>query len=246
MGTKEDKAASHTKPIKWISNNTPVSSIFDDIYFSTDNGLEESKVVFIDGIDAPQIWENKNNFTICELGFGTGLNLFNTMKFWIETTNSQQHLTYIATEKYPLEEDEIKKAVYWPELKPYVDAFLPQYPSDLNILFDGRVTVKLLFGDSAKMLSEQKFMVDAWYLDGFAPRKNPDMWSGDIFSQIERLSHHGSRVATFTAAGFVRRALSEKGFRMSKRAGYGKKREMLGGEYEGDINNVFPRNKSAL
>lgn len=217
--------------IEWQNDKTPRSKIYDDIYFSSDDGLAESQTVFIDGIGAPKVWEAENQFTICELGFGTGLNFLNTVKLWLETTSEDQKLNYVATEKHALDKEDIRKIIYWEELQLVQNVFLEQYPSSTIKLFKDRVSLKLLFGDSLEMLKQEKDKVDAWYLDGFAPNRNPEMWSPELFAEIARLSNHDTVLATFTAAGFVRRGLSEAGFQMSKRAGFGRKREMLKGIY---------------
>lgn len=213
------------------NNNKLYSKKFDDIYFSPDDGLGESKAVFLDGINAPECWHDKKTFTISELGFGAGLNFLLTAKLWCETTTHDQTLIYNSTEKYPLSGEQIDDVIGWQELRPYVSELLVGYPKN-NELFSGRIKLNILLGDSAAMLSQQNFKSNAWYLDGFAPSKNPEMWSDEIFSEMAKLSANGSRVATFTAAGYVRRGLQNAGFEMQKRSGFGKKREMLSGTFE--------------
>ena len=219
--------------LEWQNGNVPRSSVFDDIYYSSDGGLSESKAVFLDGINAPEVWRGKKDFIICQLGFGTGLNFLNTLKLWLENSSRDQTLHYLATELYPLQSSAIERAIHWPALSDYKHAFLKYYPLPEFELFDERVKFKLLKGDSKEQLEKMKCSVDAWFLDGFAPRKNPDMWSSEIFNEMARLSREGTQVATFTAAGFVRRGLSGAGFKMTKRPGFGKKREMMSGEYQG-------------
>lgn len=215
--------------IHWQDDGSPKSLIYDDIYFSTDNGMAESKAVFLEGIDAPDVWQGRDQFTICELGFGTGLNFLNTVRLWMENSTENQQLNYITTELHPLAKVEIEKAVHWSELKDYKRDFLAHYPSPSFTLYDGRVSFEFLIGDCVQSLAESEAKIDAWYMDGFAPAKNPDMWSDEIFNHMARLSNDGARVATFTSAGFVRRGLSLVNFKMSKKPGYGKKREMLSG-----------------
>ena len=215
--------------IHWQDDAIPRSSLYDDIYFSTENGIEESKAVFLDGIDAPDVWQGCDQFTICELGFGTGLNFLNTVKMWMENSTINQRLIYFATELHPLSKVEIDRAVHWDELEGHKIDFLEHYPKPSFTLYDGQVSFQLLCGDCAESLKASSTKIDAWYMDGFAPAKNPDMWSDEIFTQMARLSNEGSRVATFTSAGFVRRGLSAANFHMTKRKGYCKKREMLSG-----------------
>ncbi|MBT5187680.1 MAG: tRNA (5-methylaminomethyl-2-thiouridine)(34)-methyltransferase MnmD [Kordiimonadaceae bacterium] len=217
--------------IFWQDDGSPRSQIYDDIYFSPENGLEESQEVFLNGIGAPEVWDGKDQFTIYELGFGTGLNFLLTMKLWLQNSSENQTLMYFATEMHPLSKVEMNKAVHWPELKYLKDEFLTQYPAKDVSLCNGRIRFHLLIGDSGECLRQSHVKADAWYLDGFAPAKNPDMWSDDIFKQMARLSNQDAKVATFTSAGFVRRGLSAVNFKMSKRKGYGKKREMLCGKY---------------
>ena len=217
--------------LKWENGITPKSKIFDDIYFSTDDGREESKAVFLSGIAAPQVWLEYDDFTICELGFGTGLNFFNTAALWMKHSTPDQCLTYFATELYPLNKDDIERAISWPDLNELKSEFLFSYPVENFSLCQGRIKLRLLLGSSEDILLKLRNKVDAWYLDGFAPKKNPDMWTDVIFTQMARLSKPNAKVATFTAAGFVRRGLSNAGFQVFKREGYGKKREMLGGVY---------------
>jgi tRNA 5-methylaminomethyl-2-thiouridine biosynthesis bifunctional protein len=221
------------KIVEWQENNTPQSLLYGDIYYSTEDGLAESKAVFLDGIGAPDVWQGRSGFTICELGFGTGLNFLNTVKLWLETTDENQKLYYYATEKYPLLRVEIQRAISYPELANFRDHMIEQYPEPSVQYFDGRVSLNLLIGDSLTILSKADFKADAWFLDGFAPSKNPDMWSCSLFREIARLSAMDAKLTTFTAAGAVRRGLGEVGFQMVKRPGYGKKREMLKGDFTG-------------
>ncbi|MDA9770845.1 tRNA (5-methylaminomethyl-2-thiouridine)(34)-methyltransferase MnmD [Emcibacteraceae bacterium] len=204
------------------------SKEFDDIYFSPEDGIGESKAVFLDGINAPECWKDKKAFTVSELGFGSGLNFLLTAKLWCETTSPDQQLIYYSTEKYPLDKSQIEVALEWQDLQPYVSELLEDYPNN-DFLFNGRIKLKILLGDSLEQLRFQNFKSDAWYLDGFAPSKNPDMWSDEIFNEMARLSNQKAQVATFTAAGFVKRGLQKVGFQMDKRPGFGKKREMLTG-----------------
>jgi tRNA 5-methylaminomethyl-2-thiouridine biosynthesis bifunctional protein len=206
------------------------SKVFDDIYFSTDDGIGESKAVFLEGIEAPEVWKNTNKFTICELGFGTGLNFLNTVNNWIKHSDHNQMLHYIAIEKHPLDNVEIDEAVYWDELAKIKRIMLQQYPEG-GCIWDNRVILTLLIGDVSDQLMQMNEKIDAWYLDGFAPSKNPDMWTDEVFKLVAERSKPSAKLATFTAAGFVRRGLEKVGFSMYKRSGFGKKREMLAGEF---------------
>ncbi|MDG1996434.1 MAG: tRNA (5-methylaminomethyl-2-thiouridine)(34)-methyltransferase MnmD [Emcibacteraceae bacterium] len=207
------------------------SKIYDDIYFSTDDGLGESKAVFLDGIGAPQVWKNAKEFIICELGFGTGLNFLNTINEWITHSDNNQILHYIAIEKHPLDKSDIDEAIYWEELAEIKRVMLQKYPKGERF-FDNRVKLTILVGDVGDQLIQLNEKIDAWYLDGFAPRKNPAMWTDEVFKLVAKCSKPSAKLATFTAAGFVRRGLEDAGFIMHKRPGFGKKREMLAGEFD--------------
>ncbi len=227
----------------WQNNDTPTSKRFGDVYFSSDDGLMESRHVYLDTIGAPEIWSNmaqdNSHFTLLENGFGTGLNFIITCHEWLKTASPGARLIYIATEKYPLNKKDIARALSrWPELSPEKNELLNNYPSltqgfKSRELFSGRIKLLLLIGESVTSLKQLEARVDAVYLDGFAPSCNPDMWSVDLFSEIARLAAPNCRLATFTAASQVRRDLEDVGFNMSKSAGFGKKREQMQGEYNG-------------
>ena len=221
--------------IDWSVENVPRSQRFGDLYFSKLDGLEETKYVFLTGNKLPESWKCKDRFIIAETGFGTGLNFFATWKLWRETSSRNSNLTYYSIEKFPLAISQIMKSINrWSELEPLLEEFKKVYgPTAFNsqtILFDkGRVTLKILFGDVRDQLSQATFSSDAWFLDGFAPSHNPEMWSDGVFREVARLSQKGTRLATFTAASAVRRGLVDVGFDMVKMPGFGRKREMLTG-----------------
>ncbi len=223
--------------------NVPRSKEFDDVYFSVEDGLAESRYVFLKGNDLPNAWNNREHFIICESGFGTGLNFLAVLKLWLEHDIDQRpkNLHFISFEKYPLGRGFIKDVLScWEELSEVLAKLLAVYPSDLtgNIyeipVIDG-VKLTLIFGDINDELPKLKTQIDCWFLDGFKPSSNPDMWSKTIFENMARLSVTGSSFATFTAAGFVRRGLEECGFEVRKIKGFGRKREMLIGSYRSYI-----------
>jgi tRNA 5-methylaminomethyl-2-thiouridine biosynthesis bifunctional protein len=221
--------------LDWIEGRDPQSKRFGDIYFSTANGLAESRHVFLDGIGAPEIWSGRAVFSIGETGFGTGLNFLNTWKQWEQTAPSDAILSYTAIEGFPLSVDDLARALgAFPELENYARQLIDLYPSPHPgfhqiTLGGGRIKLLLLFGNVAEMLSSLVGEMDAWYLDGFAPAKNPDMWTDQVLAAIAGRSRPGARLATFTAAGNVRRSLEALGFEIEKVAGYGRKRECLRG-----------------
>ena len=236
--------------IEW-RNGQPYASKFQDVYFSTDNGLLESEYVFLLGNDLSTRWQQPNiqKFIIAETGFGTGLNFLCAAKLWLESTPSNATLHYISVEKYPLSLENIMAALaLWPELSRLSQPLLTQYKSLFKdskaILFNNRVQLSLLIGDATQRLSVINEAVDAWFLDGFSPAKNPDIWQAPIFEQMARLSNSESTFSTFTSAGEVRRGLIKAGFKVCKRPGFGKKREMLIGQFLGNKKTLDSKNVS--
>lgn len=233
--------------LNW-KDEQPFSTQYQDIYFSTENGLEETQFVFLAQNDLKARFStfNGDGFTVVETGFGTGLNFLSTWQLWVECEPKNGCLNFVSTEKYPLTIDDLTKALaYWPTLASYSRQLIAQYqwltPGFHQLSFaDGTVTLTLLIGDVAETLPQLKAHVDAWFLDGFAPAKNPEMWSTALFQQMAKLSHHGTTFSTFTSAGDVRRSLQTVGFVVEKTPGFGRKREMLKGRYEGNVVTSNP------
>jgi tRNA 5-methylaminomethyl-2-thiouridine biosynthesis bifunctional protein len=233
--------------IEW-KQGQPFSAEFDDVYFSKDGGIAETEHVFLKQNGLPDLWKGRQSFTIAETGFGTGLNFLTTVKHWLNTADSESKLHYLSIENFPLSKKDLKQALsVWPEFSGLLEELLEKYPPavagfhQLN-LFDNRVTLILMFGDVEDMLPQCDAKVDAWYLDGFSPDKNPQMWSESVFQQIARLSYENTTFSTYTVAGFVRRGLNQAGFEVKKVKGFGSKREMLTGllSKKPDIKNAQP------
>ena len=224
----------HAK-IEW-QQGQPVSQQFEDIYFSRQGGAAETEHVFLKHNDLPERWLNCERFVIAETGFGTGLNFLITLKHWLDTAPENARLHYFSVEKYPLTRADLKQALSeWPDYKALADQLIEAYPPAVNgfhpISFcHQRVTLVLMLGDVETMLAQMNASVDAWYLDGFAPGKNPDMWSKQVFQQIADHSHEHTSFSTYTAVGDVRRGLGDVGFEISRVKGHGNKREMLAGK----------------
>jgi tRNA 5-methylaminomethyl-2-thiouridine biosynthesis bifunctional protein len=221
--------------IDW-DETAPRSRDYGDIYFSTAGAIDETHHVFLQGNDLPQRWQACPRFCIGETGFGTGLNFLCTLNEWLQSAPPGARLDYLSVEKHPLTRTDLQRALSaWPTLKALATELLEHYPPlahgmHQRQLLNGRVTLTLLFGDAAEMLADiESRQVDAWYLDGFAPSRNPDMWNHALFAQIARLSRIEATCATFTAAGIVRRGLQQAGFSMEIRPGHGRKRDMLTG-----------------
>ena len=217
----------------------PRSTQFDDVYFSADGGPDETLHVFLNGNNLPAAWQGRPRFTIGETGFGTGLNFLLAWELFEKTTQTGAFLDFVSVEKFPMGAEEIRHGLApWAErLEPYLSKMLEQYPIRVpgfhRMVFDNRVALTLIFDDANDALPEIDGQVDAWFLDGFTPAKNPDMWSEKVFSEIARLSHAGTSFATFTAAGFVKRGLQAAGFTVEKRKGFGRKRDMMAGHFNG-------------
>ena len=224
--------------IEW-RDGQPFASEFQDVYFSTDNGLLETDYVFLQGNHLAERWLDSDlkTFNIAETGFGTGLNFLCVVNTWLSTSPMNAKLHYISAEKYPLSLQDISTALnLWPQLKAVSEPLLAQYKnlisgSNTIFLYDNRVQLSLLIGDATACFSKVTYQVDAWFLDGFAPAKNPDMWQIELYQQMARLSNASTTFATFTSAGNVRRGLMNAGFNVRKRTGFGKKREMLIGNF---------------
>ena len=237
--------------LEFNAEGTPVSRDFDDVYFSNDNGLEETRYVFLNGNHILSRFPDhpRSQFVVAESGFGTGLNFLTLWQAFAHFRTAHpdatlQRLHFISFEKFPLTQDDlILSHQHWPELAPFAEQLQKQWPLPLAgchrlIMDEGRVTLDLWLGDINALTEtlddslNQK--VDAWFLDGFAPAKNPEMWNDNLFSAMARLVRPGGTFATFTCAGFVRRGLKEAGFSVQKVKGFGRKREMLVGVMEQD------------
>lgn len=231
--------------ILWQDDGTPRSARFGDVYFSARDGLAETRHVFLGGGGAPQVWQDARDFTLAETGFGTGLNFLATWALWRMTAAADARIHFVSAEAFPMCRDDMARALArWPELGRERDELIAAYPLRRPgvhhlVLDGGRVRLTLLFGEAAEMFAALDMEVDAWFLDGFAPSRNPDMWRPQLFRQVARLSKPGARLATFTVAGAVRRGLAEVGFGVEKRPGFGGKRECLTARFEGSQHD-FP------
>ena len=220
-------------------DGVPVSERFGDVYFSAAGGLAETRHTYLLGNGLPARWTHAERFTIVETGFGTGLNFLAAWQAWQTRAPAGARLHYVAVEKHPLSRDDLARAgARWPELASLLRELTGVYPPPVPGFHrlhvdDGRVALTLLFGDAAAMLARLDATANAFFLDGFAPAKNPEMWTGALFRELARLAANGATLATYTVAGDVRRSLADAGFRLEKRAGFGPKREMLVGVFAG-------------
>lgn len=222
--------------LKW-NGNQPYSLEFNDVYYSSDDGLAETDYVFIQHNLLTERFANlqTTEFTIIETGFGTGLNCFCAAQHFIDHAPVNTSLRFISIERHPLHPEGLMKANQnWPmfdALASELQTVYEQLTDGLNQfkLCDGRIQLDLWIGDASECLPQIQITANALFLDGFAPSKNSGMWSEALFNQIARLSKANTTFATFTSAGDVRRQLQRIGFLVNKTKGFGKKREMLSG-----------------
>ena len=221
----------------WAEDGSPRSGRFGDVYFSKDDGLAETRAVFLDGCGLPEAWNgawaDRADFTVAELGFGTGLNIVALLDLWRRARPSDGRLHVFSIEGFPLTRDEAARALSaWPELAETAEALLAVWPGGTPgfhrlDLPQWKASIDLAVGDAQWALEQWSGPADAWFLDGFSPALNPGMWSPEIMALIAARSAPGARVATFTVAGAVRRGLAEHGFVVEKKPGHGRKRERL-------------------
>jgi tRNA 5-methylaminomethyl-2-thiouridine biosynthesis bifunctional protein len=223
----------------WKEGGTPASGRFRDVYFSAADGLGEAGHVFLDGTGLPGAWAGRPFFTIAETGFGTGLNFLAAWELWRHSPLGCGRLHFVSVEGYPLSRGDLSSALgLWPRLAELsgrlAEAWPGPQPGFHRLDFEGgRVVLTLLFGPVERMLGSLEAQVDTWFLDGFAPARNPEMWTDGVFTEVARLSRPGTRLATLTAAGRVCRGLQAAGFGMERRPGFGRRREMLAGAFQG-------------
>lgn len=225
--------------LDWSERGAPRSRRFGDVYFSLEDGLAESRAVFLAGCGLPEAWAGRRAFTVGELGFGAGLNVLALVDLWRRARPAGGRLHVFTVEAYPMARADAARAhAAWPELAPVSAALLAQWPAPtpgfhrLELPGDG-VIVDVAQGEAAEMLAAWDGRADAWFLDGFAPAANPEMWRPELIGLVAARSAPGARAATFTVAGAVRRALAEAGFAAAKRPGHGRKRERLEATWPG-------------
>ncbi len=212
---------SEDHPISWRDNATPISDRFDDPFFSLENGLRETEHVFLSGNDLPA--RLCDGFHIAELGFGTGLNFLALWRAW-ESTGRPGQIHFTSFEAYPLTRAQSARALArFPDL--HVDRLLQAWPVTAPYDF-GPITLTLVIGDARQTLPSWMETADAWFLDGFSPAKNPQLWELALLQTVYDHTKPGGTCATYTAAGHVRDALSQAGFMVRRDTGYGRKKHM--------------------
>lgn len=245
--------------LEWSAEGVPRATAFADGYFSSAGGLAESEAVFLAGTGLPEMWQNRDRFALCELGFGTGLNVLAAWKAWKKTRLPHAQLHISTIEAFPLARADAARALaHFPEVADLAARLLAHWPvrayAPQRVWFpeDG-FALTVFIGEAETILADLRTRFDAWFLDGFAPARNPAMWTPWLFAHIARLSAPNGRLATFTVAGDVRRGLEAAGFTVEKKPGFGSKRERLearfsppapasetGGEEAGARSSIYP------
>ncbi len=224
--------------LEWRPDGTPVSARHDDIYYAAGDGLAEARAVFLEGCGLPEAWSGRRRFTVAETGFGTGLNFLATWAAWrAARPDPGAWLSFVSFEAFPLSADQAGRAldaalVKDPDVAALAARLLAAWPERARgvrhlVWPDEGVRLMLHVDPIADSLPRAEFEADAWFLDGFSPARNAEMWAPSLFPAIAARTAPGGRVATFSVAGPVRRGLVEAGFDVDKMPGYGRKRERL-------------------
>lgn len=214
-----------TAKLDWRDGRVPISTQFDDPYYSLDNGLDETRHVFLAGNDLPARFGN--DFQIAELGFGTGLNLLVAWALW-DQCGRPGTLRFTSFEAYPMAKDDMRAALaHFPEIAAYSALLLEHWsPGDgPTVLPDGPI-LEVIIGDARQTVPAWEGLADAWFLDGFSPAKNPELWEPALMLAVGHHTHSDGTAATYSAAGHVRQSLTAAGFTVDRIPGYGRKRHM--------------------
>ena len=225
--------------LAYSADGTPWSPHYGDVYHSSGGGLEQARHVFLAGNGLPERWRGRDAYTVVETGFGLGLNFLCTWQAWRDDAQRSQRLHFVSVEEHPFGRDDLQQVhANWPALAPLAAQLQGQWPPLIAgthrlHLDGGRVQLTLLLGDAAKMLASLVASADAIYLDGFAPARNPELWSPQLLRTLTRLAAPGATLATWSVASEPRQALAAAGWRLEKRPGFGAKRQMLAGSLAG-------------
>lgn len=210
--------------IEWQSDGVPVSRQFADPYYSLDDGLAETRHVFLAGNRLPERFFS--GFHIAELGFGTGLNLHAALQAWRESGQTGP-LHYTSFEAYPLDADEMRSALStFPGMLEHAAPFLAAWSQGQTRVVTNDLVAEVIIGDARETVASWDGPAHAWFLDGFAPARNPELWEPDLLQLVAQKTAKGGTCATYTAASAVRRSLAEAGFEVRRVPGFGRKRHM--------------------
>jgi tRNA 5-methylaminomethyl-2-thiouridine biosynthesis bifunctional protein len=222
-----------SEPLDW-DGEAPRSSRFGDIYFSPLDGWAETQTVFLTGCGLPEAWAGRRQFTVGELGFGTGLNILALIDLWRRHRPSPcAVLNVFSVEGFPMSRMDAARALAsWPDLTDLAGPLMAQWPGGRRGFHriawpDAGVILDLAILEAEAALAAWSGFADAWFLDGFAPSKNPEMWRPEVMALVTARSRPGARAATFSVAGAVRRGLEDAGFKLTRAPGFGRKKERL-------------------
>ena len=212
--------------LDWKGDQVPVSKQFNDLYYSLDNGLHEAQHVFLTANGLPDRFQD--GFSIAELGFGTGLNFLTTWQSW-QRFGQVGRLQYTGFEAYPLTQIDLRRALEpFHTIAPLAHKLVEGWHVLLRTgkLTTADVSLSLIIGDARETVQQWNGRADCWYLDGFSPAKNTELWETGLLSEVYSHTETEGTAATYTAAGYVRRNLVEAGFKVERAKGYGRKRHM--------------------
>ncbi|MDB5462445.1 MAG: hypothetical protein JWP23_834, partial [Phenylobacterium sp.] len=226
-------------PLAWSDDGQPRSRLYGDVYFSAEDGLAEARAVFLQGCGLPDAWRGRRRFVVGELGFGTGLNVLALIDLWTRAGPPQGRLHIFSVEAHPIAAKDARRALgRWPELTELTARLIAHWPGQARGLHrlefpDLGVILDVAVAEVAGALEAWSGHADAWFLDGFAPARNPAMWREEVLALVAGRSAPGAVAATFTVAGAVRRGLAAAGFTVEKQPGFGRKRERLAARLPG-------------
>lgn len=227
LGLGQMTTKNQSEQVIWQEGNVPVSALFDDPYFSMADGLAETRHVFLSGNDLPARF--RDGFRIAELGFGTGLNLLATAMAW-NRSGTAGALHFTSFEAYPMPSSDMAQALKaFPEIADLAAQLVLFWGRGARRFDLAGVHVEIIEGDARSTLPEWGGQADAWYLDGFSPAKNPELWGEGLLRDVACHTAPTGTFATYSAAGFVRRGLQAAGFQVERVPGYGRKRHMSRG-----------------
>jgi tRNA U34 5-methylaminomethyl-2-thiouridine-forming methyltransferase MnmC len=222
-----DQTGGQTADLDWTEGVVPVSRRFGDPYFSLQGGLAETRHVFLAGNGLPQRF--RAGFRIAELGLGSGLNLLASLICW-RAAGVPGVLRYTAFEAYPMEAGDMARALSaFPEINGMADPVREQWAAGQRLIRLPDLEAEIVLGDARDTLPRWAGRADAWFLDGFAPARNPELWGEALLAAVAAHTAPGGSFATYAAAGFVRRGREGAGFRVERSPGFGRKRHMTSG-----------------
>ncbi|HZX32795.1 MAG TPA: bifunctional tRNA (5-methylaminomethyl-2-thiouridine)(34)-methyltransferase MnmD/FAD-dependent 5-carboxymethylaminomethyl-2-thiouridine(34) oxidoreductase MnmC [Rhodocyclaceae bacterium] len=235
-------------------DGTPFSEAYGDVYHSASGGPDQARHVFLAGNGLPERWQGQERFVILETGFGLGLNFLTTWAAWKNDPQRCGRLHFVSVEKHPFTAADLEIAHRaWPEFASLAAELRRHWPFLLpgvhRLNLEGsHVMLTIVFGDAVDVLRRLDAGVDAFYLDGFSPAKNPDLWSPQLFRALARLASPGATLATWSVAGAVREALAAAEFDLEKRPGFAGKRQMLVGRYRSrkPATHLLPKERRAI